>query len=72
MRGRYFVSHFLLIIAFALSINVANASGIIKGVVLSKESSEPIAFATVALEGTHYGVVTNDEVIRHQSPKWRV
>lgn len=45
---------------FIVLINSAHAQKVLSGEVTSKETKEPLPFATVSIKGTSIGVVTND------------
>ena len=50
----------LFTLAIGLVITLASvAQGTVKGFVSSKETGEPVMFASVSLEGTNYGVSTD-------------
>ena len=49
---------FSLVIGLVLTLTTV-AQGTVKGFISSKESGEPVMFATVSLEGTNYGVSTD-------------
>ncbi|MFO8022044.1 MAG: carboxypeptidase-like regulatory domain-containing protein, partial [Perlabentimonas sp.] len=59
MRINKFVKLLLAVCLFSANVSLVNAQGVVTGVVLDANSNEPLPAATVRIEGTTIGIVTD-------------
>ena len=69
--GRYcwFVAGVLLLVA---QVQLSQAQVLIEGTITDANTGEPLAAATVQVEGTYHGTITNAEEIGRASCRERV